>query len=86
MTSNFLSISIYIDDFGSLESVKAASDLFAPVSGEIVEINNNLLDNPGLINSSPLDEGVLQFIILLILFHYTVSVFETEFYHTVLLI
>ncbi len=38
-----------------LESVKAASDVYAPVSGTVVEINEELLDNPGLINESAYD-------------------------------
>jgi glycine cleavage system H protein len=41
------------DQFVVLESVKAASDVFAPVSGTVIEINEELLDNPGLINESP---------------------------------
>lgn len=39
------------DSFGSVESVKAASDVYAPVSGTIVEVNENLSDEPGLVNS-----------------------------------
>ncbi|MDF2949671.1 MAG: glycine cleavage system protein [Sedimentibacter sp.] len=39
--------------FVVLESVKAASDVYAPISGTVVEINENLIDNPGLINESP---------------------------------
>jgi glycine cleavage system H protein len=38
------------DSFGSVESVKAASDVYAPVTGKIVEINENLSDEPGLVN------------------------------------
>ena len=38
------------EDFGAVESVKAASDLYSPVSGEVVEINEALEDEPGLIN------------------------------------
>jgi glycine cleavage system H protein len=38
------------DSFGSVESVKAASDVYAPVSGKIVEINTKLADEPGLVN------------------------------------
>lgn len=38
------------EDFGAVESVKAASDLFSPVSGAVVEINEHLIDNPRLIN------------------------------------
>lgn len=40
------------DSFGSVESVKAASDVYAPVSGTIVEINEALTDEPGLVNES----------------------------------
>ncbi|MGV3724951.1 MAG: glycine cleavage system protein GcvH [Actinomycetota bacterium] len=42
---------------GSIESVKAVSDLYAPVSGEVVEINQALLDAPEQVNSSPYDAG-----------------------------
>jgi len=41
------------DQFVVLESVKAASDVFAPVSGTVVKVNEELLDNPGLINEGP---------------------------------
>lgn len=41
------------EDFGAIESVKAASDLFAPVSGTVLESNELLLDNPRLINEDP---------------------------------
>jgi len=41
------------EEFGAIESVKAASDLFSPVSGTVVEINENLIDNPRLINEDP---------------------------------
>ena len=44
---------------GVVESVKAASDIYTPVSGEIVEINTALQAAPDLINSSPLDAGWL---------------------------
>eukprot|EP01084_Bolivina_argentea_P194870 334438_1 len=43
--------------FGSVESVKAASDVYSPVSGEVVAINEALGENPGLVNSSPLVDG-----------------------------
>lgn len=45
------------EDFGAVESVKAASDLIAPVSGAVVEFNEVLLDNPRLVNQSPLADG-----------------------------
>lgn len=40
-----------------VESVKAASDVYAPIAGRIVEVNAGLTDNPALINSSPTAEG-----------------------------
>ena len=40
-----------------VESVKAASDVYAPISGEVTEINAALEDEPGLVNSSPEDDG-----------------------------
>ena len=44
-------------DIAVVESVKAASDVYSPVSGEITEINEALNDNPEIINASPYDEG-----------------------------
>ena len=43
--------------FGSVEAVKTVSDLFMPISGEIVEVNENLEDNPELINTDPYENG-----------------------------
>ena len=43
--------------FGVIESVKAAFDLYSPVSGEVVEINEELEDTPGLVNEAPYDGG-----------------------------
>ena len=43
--------------FGSVEAVKTVSDLFMPITGEIIEINQNIIDNPELINSDPYGEG-----------------------------
>ncbi len=45
------------DEAGVVESVKAASDIYAPVSGEVVEINAALEDTPELINTDPYGEG-----------------------------
>jgi len=45
------------DPFGSLESVKAVSDIFAPISGTVVEINDDLKDNPETINEDPYGDG-----------------------------
>lgn len=43
--------------FGVIEAVKTVSDLFSPVTGEITEVNNELTDNPALINNSPYEDG-----------------------------
>ena len=43
--------------FGSVESVKAVSDLFAPFSGKVVKINSPLGDSPEYVNEDPYDEG-----------------------------
>ena len=43
----------------AVESVKAASDIYAPVAGEVVEVNPALAANPALVNRSPYDEGWL---------------------------
>jgi len=43
--------------FGSIEAVKAASDLYAPVSGEVVEVNEQLNDEPEKVNASPYEDG-----------------------------
>ncbi|MDE6157949.1 MAG: glycine cleavage system protein GcvH [Muribaculaceae bacterium] len=48
------------DVFGAVESRKAASDLFAPVSGDVVEVNEELADNPRLINNAPLDAWIIK--------------------------
>lgn len=45
------------DSFGSVESVKAVSELFLPVAGEIVEVNETLQDEPEKVNNDPYGEG-----------------------------
>jgi len=45
------------DPFGAVESTKAVSDLYAPVSGDVVEVNEALLNSPELINTDPYGEG-----------------------------
>lgn len=47
------------DDAGVVESVKAASDIYAPISGEVVAINEALADSPELVNSDPYGDGWL---------------------------
>lgn len=43
--------------FGVVESVKAVSDVYAPISGEVVEVNETLPDEPELLNNSPYEDG-----------------------------
>ncbi len=45
------------DELGSIESVKAVSELFSPVSGEVIEVNEKLADKPELINTDPYGDG-----------------------------
>ncbi|MCW8126758.1 glycine cleavage system protein GcvH [Microbulbifer halophilus] len=45
------------DEAGVVESVKAASDIYAPVSGEVIAVNESLEDAPESVNESPYDEG-----------------------------
>lgn len=45
------------DEVVIIESVKAASDILAPLNGKIVEVNDSIVDDPSLVNSDPLGEG-----------------------------
>jgi len=45
------------DEVAVIESVKAASDILAPLDGTVVEVNDALADNPGLVNEDPLGDG-----------------------------
>lgn len=45
------------DTFGTVEAVKTVSDLYAPVDGEIIEVNENLEDEPELVNDDPYGDG-----------------------------
>lgn len=47
------------EDFGAIESVKAASDLISPVSGEVVEVNEALSENPRLINADAMANWII---------------------------
>jgi len=47
-------------DFGAVESVKAASDLFSPLEGEIVEVNQDLEDAPELLNEDPYSHWIIK--------------------------
>lgn len=55
-TNNMKYIS-FSEEFGALESVKAASELYSPLTGEVTEINTNLTDNPGLVNKACYEDG-----------------------------
>jgi len=46
-----------MDPFGNIEAVKAVSDLYSPVAGEILDVNANLDDDPAVVNSDPYGEG-----------------------------
>lgn len=48
---------LFAEDFGTLESVKAAADIYSPASGTVVEINAELENKPELVNQSPYDDG-----------------------------
>lgn len=48
------------EDFGAVESVKAASDLISPVSGAVVEINEHLIDNPRLLNEDAMNNWIIK--------------------------
>ena len=46
-----------MDSFGVIEAVKTVSDLFAPVSGKTIDVNNALIDEPAIINNDPYGKG-----------------------------
>ena len=48
------------EDFGAIESVKAASDLKSPVSGKVLEVNEALEDDPGLLNKDAFEKWIIK--------------------------
>lgn len=48
------------DSFSALESVKAASDSYMPVDGKVIEVNEDLLDSPELLNTDPYDSWIIK--------------------------
>lgn len=48
------------EEFGAIESVKAASDLFAPLSGTVLEVNEALNDNPRLVSDDPMANWIIK--------------------------
>ena len=59
MTLNIFFHFLNLDEFGALESVKAASKLFSPLTGKVTKINDTLAENPGLVNKSCYEDGKL---------------------------
>lgn len=47
-------------EFGAVESVKAASDILSPVSGEIIEVNEDVIDNPELLNEDAYENWIIK--------------------------
>jgi glycine cleavage system H protein len=47
------------DEFGTVESVKAVSELFSPISGEVTEVNKAAIGEPGIVNDDPFGDGWL---------------------------
>ncbi len=47
------------EEFGAIESVKAASDLFSPVTGTVVAVNEALVDEPGLVGKDPMNQWII---------------------------
>ena len=47
------------EEFGTVESVKAVSELFIPISGEVVEVNRSAISEPGIVNDDPFGDGWL---------------------------
>jgi len=47
------------DEFGTVESVKAVSELFSPISGEVTEVNKGAVAEPGIVNDDPFGDGWL---------------------------
>ena len=48
----------FADSFGAVESVKAVSEVYSPLAGEVTKINSKLKENPELVNESPYEKGV----------------------------
>lgn len=48
------------DDFSAVESVKAAADVYMPVSGKVIEINEELMDDPALLNADPYEHWMIK--------------------------
>lgn len=51
---------VQFEEFGAVESVKAASDILSPVSGEITEVNQNVIDSPELLNEDAYENWIVK--------------------------
>ena len=58
-------ITLFVDVFGALESVKAAADVYAPVAGEVSEVNSKLESEPELVNKDPFGDGRYIYVVIL---------------------
>jgi len=52
------------DSFGSIEARKTVADMYAPITGTVLEVNEELLDNPALLNEDPYDSGWIMILSL----------------------
>jgi glycine cleavage system H protein len=50
----------HLQKMGEVESVKAVSDLYSPISGQVIEVNTDLVDHPELVNEDPFEKGWLM--------------------------
>ncbi|MDE6270428.1 MAG: glycine cleavage system protein GcvH [Muribaculaceae bacterium] len=48
------------EEFGAIESVKAASDLFSPVTGTVLAVNEAVIDNPRLVSTDPMEQWIIE--------------------------
>ena len=71
----------HMEPFGVIESVKATNDLYSPVSGEVVEVNQALEDEPGLVNEDPYGRGLMLVVKMTNMAELDLLVSATE-YHT----
>ncbi len=71
----------HLEPFGVIESVKATNDLYSPVSGEVVEVNHALEDEPGLVNEDPYGRGWMMVVKITNMAELDLLISATE-YHT----
>jgi len=69
---------VFIDECGALESVKAASELYSPMSGKVIDINSQVETKPALINQSCYEKGIYRCLLSL-----KILIFNYLFYRVV---